>query len=108
LTVEDWPLATLWNDLLTVERIGDEDLDTSARRLQIVLDRVCHLAMPHHAHLLNESFKGLLGATEKDLAASLGDLQQVVHRILTQKPGQPAALAVRRALSKFGATSEDY
>jgi hypothetical protein len=103
LTIEDWPLATLWNDLLDVRRIGDSDLGSSARRLQIILDRVAHLATPHDAYLLDKSFENLLESAEKDIAASLGELQQLVHRILTDAPEQSTALAVQRMLAKFGA-----
>lgn len=107
LTTHEWPLARLWDDLLRVEQIGAQ-ADLPNRHLQIFLDRVAHLATPHDAHLLDESFRGLLDFDELRVAASLRAVQRVVDDVLKKHPDHNTARAVSRALEQFGSSPDDY
>ena len=102
LTTSKWPLARLWDDLLRVEQIGATS-DLPNRHLQIFLDRVAHLATPHDAHLLDESFAGLLDAEEVRIGSSLKEVQDVIDDVLEKHPDHQTARLVRRALEQFGA-----
>ncbi len=106
LMVEDWPLATLWEDILRVSQVGKDQPGRPGRRLQIVLDRVAHQATPNYSYLLDGYIKGLLEPDEQDIAAKLTDVQQVVDKILRASPDQPTAKAVRETIASFGASSE--
>lgn len=101
VTTAKWPLARLWDDLLRVEQIGAE-AELPNRQLQVFLDRVAHLATPHDAHLLDESFAGLLDSEEGRIASSLKAVQRVVDDVLRKRPDHNTARAVRRALEQFG------
>jgi SIR2-like domain len=103
LTFECSPSVELWDDLLGVVAVGKLE-DGGARRLQIFLDRVGHAATPHHRHLLEKSFQGLLDKADRDIAAALGRVERKVDGILTENPSHQTASAVRRALEEFGAT----
>jgi NAD-dependent SIR2 family protein deacetylase len=107
LMVEDWPLATTWCDILQVLQVGKDQSGPPQRRLQILLDRVAHLATPHHSYLLDESFKGLLEPDEHKLAEKLRDVQQVVEKVLQAVPDQPTAKAVGDAIARFGSSSHE-
>jgi hypothetical protein len=104
LMTEDWPLAKIWQDLLEDHQIGLNQNGDRNRHLQIFLDRVANLATPHDAHLLDESFKGLLTADEHRIADRLRGVQGLVDDILLQSPEQKTASAVRDLLERFGAT----
>lgn len=69
---------------------------------QMFLDRVAHLATPHDAHLLDESFAGLLDSEEGRIASSLKAVQRVVDDVLKKRPDHITAQAVSRALKQFG------
>jgi NAD-dependent SIR2 family protein deacetylase len=105
LMVEDWPLASLWEDILRVSQVDKDQPGRSDRRLQILLDRVAHLATPHHSYLLDGSFKGLLEPDEQKIATKLSEVQKVVEGILQASPGQPTATAVHEAIARFGSSS---
>jgi hypothetical protein len=106
LMVEDWPLATVWEDILRVSQVGKAEPGRPERRLQILLDRVAHLATSHHSYLLDSSFEGLLEPDERKIAAKLRDVQQVVDKVLQASPDQPTAQAVRETIASFGSSSE--
>jgi SIR2-like domain len=99
LTIEDSAWGGLWGDLLDVVQIGHGPPEVAARRLQIFLDRLAHLATSHYAYLLDSSFEGLLAAEERQLATSLREVEQLVSAST-----HPTALAVRKALENFGAS----
>ena len=101
VTTAKWPLARLWDDLLRVEQIG-ATTELPNRHLQVFLDRVAHLATPHDAHLLDESFAGLLDSEEGRIASSLKAVQRVVDDVLKKRPDHITAQAVSRALKQFG------
>lgn len=101
LTTAKWPLARLWDDLLRVEQIGATS-HLPNRHLQIFLDRVAHLATPHESHLLDESFAGLLDTEEARIADSLKAVQRVIDGVLKERPNHNTAVAVSRALKRFG------
>ncbi|MDP7701324.1 SIR2 family protein [Mycobacterium sp. TY815] len=103
LTIEDWPLAPIWKDVLDVHRVGEGSRDRSGRRLQILLDRVAQLAAPQDLHILDKSFNGLLSKGERAIARQLGKLQATVEQVLTQCPDQPTARAVEKMLDRFAA-----
>lgn len=103
LTVAASPWAKLWDDLLEVEQLGDGQPADGARRLQILLDRVAHLATSHHSHLLDPTFDGLLDSEEQRLASAMRDLERVADDI----GDHPTAGAVRTTLRAFGAASTE-
>jgi NAD-dependent SIR2 family protein deacetylase len=105
LMVDDWPLASLWVDILRVSQVGADQPGRPERRLQIVLDRVAHLATPYHSYLLESSFQGLLEQPEREIATKLRAVQQVVEKVLSADPDQSTAQAVRDALARFGSPS---
>lgn len=102
LTLKDSVWGRLWEDLLDVIQFGAEVGSTGPRQLQIFLDRVAYLAMPHYAYLLDRSFEGLLDEEETKIAA---DLQGVYERVA--RSGHPTATAVREVLEVFGEPSSD-
>jgi SIR2-like domain len=99
LTIEDSSLASLFGDVLDVVQIGRGEKAQTARSLQIFLDRVAHLATPHHTHLLDEAFVRLLTPEDQEIAASLRKVEDTVAAI-----NNPTADAVRRMLAYFGST----
>lgn len=103
LMIEDWPLARLWINLLSVQRIGKGQQGPSDRHLQIFLDRLAHLASPNDAYLLDGSFDGLLDADEKSIARGLSKVQQLTEDILRNNPASKTASTVRKVLEDFGA-----
>jgi hypothetical protein len=98
LTIEASPLAELWDDLLSVHQLGNGKAPDGARRLQLVPDRVAHLATPHHAHLLDKTFRGLLDADERRLSDALLTVDQIIR----ESSDHPTAHAVAQALESFG------
>jgi len=102
LTFDRSPSIELWDDLLGVTAVGSLKGD-GARHLQILLDRVAHAATPSHLHLLKQSFSGLLGQAERDMATALTQVQEKANAILAKSPSNQTALAVRRVLEDFGA-----
>lgn len=105
LTTSEWPLARLWSDLLRVQKIG-HTTDLPNRHLQILLDRVAHLATPHSSHLLDESFAALLDPEEARIAGSLAGVQHVIGEILEEHPEHKTAKDVLRSLERFGGPDE--
>jgi hypothetical protein len=99
LTVEDSAWGRLWVDLFNVVQMGSGPPAVAARRLQIFLDRLAHVATSHYAYILDSSFDGLLAKEERKLATSLRKVDKLVSAST-----HPTALAVRKALEKFGAS----
>jgi hypothetical protein len=104
LTIQDTPLDKLWKGLLQVRRMGSGGIGPSGRRVQIILDRVAHLATPYASYLLDSSFQGLLSPDEIEIARALQDLEKNVEKILEKDAGQPTAVAVQQVLERFGST----
>ncbi len=103
LMTSHWPLAGMWNDLLHIQEVGEGDSATRCRHLQIFLDYVAHLSTPHDAHLLDDSFAGLLDTDEEQIAAGLRTVHQVVQQVLARSPNHPTATAVHKMLDNLGA-----
>ncbi|WP_157997506.1 SIR2 family protein [Mycolicibacter terrae] len=107
LTIQDTPLDKLWKGLLQIHRIGSGSIGPSGRRVQIILDRVAHLATPYASYLLDSSFEGLLSPDEIEIARALQGLERSVEKILEKDARQPTALAVQQVLERFGSTDRD-
>lgn len=103
LMTDYWPLATLWSDLLHIQEVGEGDSAIRRRRLQIFLDYLAHLSTPQDAHLLDDSFAGLLDTDEEQIAAGLRTVHQVVQQVLARSPDHPTATAVHKTLENLGA-----
>ncbi len=101
LTVEKWPMADVWSDILNIR-----DLTTSqgpvGRQQLIFLDRLAHLSTPNDAYLLDEDFRKLLKPDERRIATALGRVQFTVKDILRKDPTNKTAQAVMTELKRFG------
>ncbi|KUI15390.1 hypothetical protein AU191_06645 [Mycolicibacterium acapulense] len=97
LTISYSPLADLWKDLLRVEQLGTRG-EPPGRRLQMLLDRVAHLATPRHTYLLDKEFDGLLTDDERVLKGRLKEVERVVA-----DSDSHAASTVRQILETLGA-----
>jgi hypothetical protein len=84
LTLERAPLSEeLWSGDLEVISLAAEDeepLTTTARRLEVFLDLVLADATRSEAHLLDESFQGVLVEEEHALSRLLRDLEAGLER----------------------------
>jgi hypothetical protein len=102
LTVEKWPMADAWSDILNIrDLIGSKG--PVGRHQLIFLDRLAHLATPDDAYLLDDDFQNLLKPGERKVAARLAGVQSTVKEILSKDPTNKTGLAVMKALKHFGA-----
>jgi hypothetical protein len=103
LTVEKWPMADAWSDILNIHDLKASQGPVGRHQL-IFLDRVAHLATPNNAYLLDKDFRKLLDPDERKIATSLARVQATVQDILSKDRTNKTARAVMTELKRLGAS----
>jgi hypothetical protein len=98
--VIDKPLwAELWEGSLDVVSVGEDDPTSNARTLQVLLDRVNHLAADWSRFLLDRRYENILTDSEKRLSEHLSGTSQLLDALPEDSPVRGA---VEKLLSEIG------